>query len=86
MTYFESSADCSSAGAGVAAGAAAGAGAAEAHVNKTGVVLISNTITPLISHWGSAFLTDGGFDEDRGYIFSYSETGLEASTTKQTAF
>jgi len=56
------------------------------HVNKTGVVLISNTITPLISHWGSAFLTDGGFDEDRGYIFSYSETGIEASTTKQTAF
>jgi len=62
------------------------AGGALSHVNKTGVVLISNTITPLISHWGSAFLTDGGFDEDRGYIFSYSETGIEASTTKQTAF
>ena len=62
------------------------AGGAATHVDRTGVVLISNTITPLISHWGSAFLTDGGFDEDRGYIFSYSETGLEASTTKQTAF
>ena len=39
------------------------------HTNRTGVVLISNTCTPLISHWGSAFITDGMFDEDRGYIF-----------------
>jgi hypothetical protein len=62
------------------------AGAAAIHDAGTGVVLISNTITPLISHWGSAFLTDGGFDEDRGYIFSYSETGVEVSTTKRTAF
>ena len=62
------------------------AGVAESHLARTGVILISNTITPLISHWGSAFLTDGGFDEDRGYIFSYAETGLTISTTKQTAF
>ena len=62
------------------------AGAAEAHTARTGVVLISQSITPLISHWGSAFITDGGFDEDRGYIFSYAETGVEVSTTKQTAF
>jgi hypothetical protein len=50
------------------------------------VILISSTITPLISHWGSAFITDGQFDDDRGYIFSYAETGLEVSTTKKTAF
>ena len=62
------------------------AGAAAAHDANTGVILISNTITPLISHWGSAFLTDGGFDEDRGYIFSYAETAIPVSTTKQTAF
>jgi len=62
------------------------AGAAAIHSSGTGVVLISNTITPLISHWGSAFLTDGGFDEDRGYIFSYAESGVEVTTTKQTAF
>jgi len=62
------------------------AGAAATHLARTGVILISQTITPLISHWGSAFLTDGGFDEDRGYIFSYAETGIEVSTTKQTAF
>ena len=62
------------------------AGVAASHSARTGVVLISQTITPLISHWGSAFLTDGGFDEDRGYIFSYTEPGLEVTTTKQTAF
>ena len=62
------------------------AGAAATHTEGTGVVLISQTITPLISHWGSAFITDGGFDEDRGYIFSYAETGIAVSTTKQTAF
>ena len=59
---------------------------ATTHQARTGVIIISQTITPLISHWGSAFLTDGGFDEDRGYIFSYAETGIAVSTTKQTAF
>ena len=62
------------------------AGAAATHSTGTGVVLISQTITPLISHWGSAFITDGGFDEDRGYIFSYAETNITISTTKATAF
>jgi len=61
------------------------AGAATSHSAKTGVILISQTITPLISHWGSAFLTDGGFDEDRGYIFSYAATGVAVTTTKNTA-
>ena len=62
------------------------AGDAATHTDRTGVVLISQTITPLISHWGSAFITDGGFDDDRGYIFSYAETGLEVTTTPATAF
>jgi len=62
------------------------AGFAESHADRTGVILISNTITPLISHWGSAFITDGQFDDDRGYIFSYVESGIPVSTTQQTAF
>ena len=62
------------------------AGSAAAHDARTGVVLISNTCTPLISHWGSAFITDGGFDEDRGYIFSYTEQALTVTTVRQTAF
>jgi hypothetical protein len=31
-------------------------------------------------------LTDGRFDEDRGYLFNYASTGIQVSTTKQTAF
>ena len=62
------------------------AGDAAAHNDEQGVVLISSTTSPIISHWGSAYMIDGQFDEDRGYIFSYSETNVTASTTKQTAF
>jgi hypothetical protein len=62
------------------------AGAAAAHNDNQGVVLISCTTSPIISHWGSAYLIDGLFDEDRGYIFNYAATGISASTTKQTAF
>ena len=62
------------------------AGSATSHTARTGVVLVSQTTTPLISHWGSAFLTDGGFDEDRGYIFSYTEQGVTVTNARQTAF
>ena len=62
------------------------AGAGASHDARTGVILISNTCTPLISHWGSAFITDGGFDEDRGYIFSYTEQALTVTNVRQTAF
>jgi hypothetical protein len=62
------------------------AAAAAVHEVNTGTILISNTISPIISHWGSAMLTDGRFDDDRGYLFNYASTGIQASTTKQTAF
>ena len=62
------------------------AGPAVSHTRRTGVVIISNTITPIISHWGSAFITDGGFDSDRGYIFAYAAQGIEVSTERNTAF
>ncbi len=61
-------------------------GSAAVHNKGAGVILISNTVTPIISHWGSAFLTDGRFDSDRGYIFNYAATNLSISTTKTTAF
>jgi hypothetical protein len=62
------------------------AGVVAAHSVGTGVSLISCTTSPTISHWGSALLTDGMFDSDRGYIFNYAATGLSISTAKQTAF
>jgi hypothetical protein len=55
-------------------------------VNKTGIISISQTATPIISHWGSAFLQDGGFDADRGYIFNYAATNISISTKRTTAF
>ena len=62
------------------------AGIATSHDSGTGIVLLSNTATPIISHWGSAYLTDGLFDSDRGYIFNYQATGFDISVVKQTAF
>ena len=61
-------------------------GDAAAHNAGGGVVLVSNTITPIISHWGSAFMIDGQFDQDRGYIFNYAATGFNASVDRTTAF
>jgi hypothetical protein len=49
-------------------------GAATAHNvgnGYTAVTLISCTVAPVINHWGSSYIMDGGFDSDRGYYFSY---------------
>ena len=62
------------------------AGAAAAHDDNTGVILLSNTTSPIISHWGSAYMIDGLFDDDRGYIFSYTSTGVPIGSTKNTTF
>jgi hypothetical protein len=59
---------------------------AASHVVNSGVILVSNTITPNISHWGSAFMIDGQFDSDRGYIFNYASTAISVSVDKVTAF
>jgi hypothetical protein len=62
------------------------AGDAVAHSADAGVVLVSCTTSPIISHWGSAYLIDGNFDSDRGYIFNYAATGISATLDKKTAF
>jgi len=59
---------------------------ATSHTVNTGVILVSNTITPNISHWGSAYMIDGQFDSDRGYIFNYASTAISVSADKVTAF
>lgn len=66
-------------------------GAAAAHAagtsKQTAVSLVSCTASPTIAHWGSSFIMDGGFDNDRGYYFNYtpSITTLTAGQSK-TAF
>lgn len=62
------------------------AGAAAGHTAGTGVLLVSQTATPSISHWGSAFITDGAFDSDRGYIFNYQSLNNTVQLRKITAF
>lgn len=63
--------------------------AAASHANSTGVILISNTCTPLVNHWGSSVIMDGQFDTDQGYQFTFNRTnyGFPSTVgTKQTAF
>ena len=62
------------------------AGVAATHAKYQGVLQVAATATPNISHWGSAYIQDGGFDSDRGYLFNYQATNLSVTTTKQTAF
>jgi hypothetical protein len=62
------------------------AGAAAAHAINTGILLVSNTCSPTLSHWGSALISDGGFDEDRGYIFNYQRQNIAINATTSTAF
>ena len=62
------------------------AGSNVIHNQGVGVILVSNTCSPTLSHWGSALIMDGGYDTDRGYIFNYQRTGLTLSTTNVTAF
>jgi hypothetical protein len=62
------------------------AGTAAAHSAGTGILLVSNTCSPTLSHWGSALICDGEFDQDRGYIFNYQRTAIAISTTTTTMF
>ena len=51
------------------------AGTAASHNAGNGyqsVILISCTAAPVINHWGSSYIMDGGFDTDRGYFFNYA--------------
>ncbi len=62
------------------------AGSAASHTAGDTVFLQSITCSPTLSHWGSALIMDGNFDQDRGYLFSTQRLSLTLSTTFQTAF
>jgi hypothetical protein len=62
------------------------AGSAAAHSSGTGVILVSNTCSPTLSHWGSALICDGEFDQDRGYIFNFQRAAISITTTATTVF
>jgi hypothetical protein len=54
--------------------------AASTHLAGTTVSLVSVTCTPSLTHWGSAFLMDGNFDQDRGYFFNYANTSVTVAS------
>lgn len=62
------------------------AGPAANHNIRSGCELLSCLASPTITHWGSAYVMDGGFDTDRGYIFSYQENNITVTNTEQTLF
>jgi hypothetical protein len=59
---------------------------ASSHLSGTGVQLIGQTAAPQLSHWGSAYMSDGGFDDDKGYIFNYVASNILVSQVPTTCF
>ena len=55
------------------------------HPIGSSVILLNNTCAPTISHWGSAVIMDGGFDEDSGYLFNLSRTNVSISGNTSAA-
>jgi hypothetical protein len=64
--------------------------AAAAHALGNGynsVTLVSCTAAPVINHWGSSYIMDGGYDQDRGYYFNYPRTNITLTNAQAvTAF
>jgi hypothetical protein len=58
----------------------------QSHASGSGIELVSLTASPNMSHWGSSYIMDGGFDLDRGYAFSYTRASTPITSTQSTAF
>jgi hypothetical protein len=56
-------------------------GSAASHSANVGVSLLDCTSSPTLNHWGSAVIMDGGFDQDRGYAFTYSRNNMALPST-----
>ena len=64
--------------------------AAAAHALGNGynsVTLVSCTASPVVNHWGSSYIMDGGYDQDRGYFFNYPRVNFALTNAQVlTAF
>jgi hypothetical protein len=52
--------------------------------SQASVTYITCTCAPMIMHWGTSVIMDGGYDDDRSIVFSYGkrrETTVNASTS-----
>ena len=54
-----------------------GAGNTSASAND-GWISYNQNCSPVLSHWGVSVLMDGGFDEDRSYLFTASTNGTDS--------
>jgi len=59
---------------------------ATTHSIGAGIELVAVTATPTMSHWGSSYIMDGGFDFDRGYSFSYTASGVSVGSNVTALF
>jgi hypothetical protein len=58
---------------------------ATSHLTSNTVMLVSTTVCPALTHWGSALLMDGNFDQDRGYLFNYQVNAFGTSLSQGTS-
>lgn len=59
-------------------------GVAATHALGASVNLVSCTCSPSLTHWGSAFIMDGQFDQDRGYFFNFQYNYTSTLTAAAT--
>jgi hypothetical protein len=62
-----------------------GVSSSQNHPSGSSVILLNNTFSPTISHWGSAVIMDGGFDDDSGYLFNLSRTNISIPGNSSSA-
>jgi len=58
--------------------------AAQTHQAGSTALLVGTSCTPSLTHWGSAFIMDGQFDNDRGYFFNYQVNAAGQSIVSNT--
>ena len=56
-----------------------GTATAVSHITGTSVLLMNTTCAPTISHWGSAVIMDGSFDQDTGYLFNIADFNISVA-------
>ena len=54
-----------------------------AFADGDGVALVGTNLAPILPHWGSSVVIDGGFDKKPGFVFSYEVDGPTLFTDKQ---
>lgn len=56
-------------------------GSAVSHTAGAGVYVLGCTTAPTLTHWGSAVIMDGKFDEDKGFSFTFNRQNVSLPST-----